>query len=87
MAQLFPIRIVPEEALTVDFLGMVVKVKAVLLDKEIFGTTFPVCVLSDAVIAPTAMLLVPSVLCVTVVVPVASCFVSFRSMLICGAFE
>ena len=80
MAQLFPIRIVPEEALTVDFLGMVVNVKAVPLDKEIFGTIWPVAVFKAAVMLPAAIDFVPSALWETVVVPVAICQLEFRLM-------
>lgn len=63
-----PISVEPDIAMEED-LGISVNAKAVLLLSEILGTIWPVCVFKAAVIAPTAIVFLPSDPCVTVVEP------------------
>jgi hypothetical protein len=66
-----PIRLEAAVVVIVLARGIVVRTRAEPEERLIFGTTFPVCVVFDAVIAPAAIVFVPSALCGTVTVPVA----------------
>lgn len=75
-----PISVEDPVTAIVDARGIFVRVRALSLASEILGTMLPVCVFSTAVIAPAAIVFVPSVPWVTVVVPDAISQESFLLM-------
>ena len=86
IVRVVPMSVEAAEDVTVDALGIVVNTSAVVDASEMLGTMLPVCVFSTAVMFPAAMVLDPSVPCVTVVVPEAICQESFFAMLLAVAF-
>lgn len=80
-----PISVDAAEDVTVEARGIVVRVSADVEARDILGTMFPVCVFNTAVMFPVAIVLVPSALWVTVVVPDAISQESFLAMLLAVA--
>ena len=76
-----PIKVDAADVVIVAARGIVVRTRADPEDSDMFGTIFPVAVFRTAVIAPAAMVFVPSELCMTVVVPEAICQESFLFIL------
>lgn len=82
IVRVFPIKLEEADEVTVDARGIVVRVRAEVEAREIFGTMLPVWVFNTAVMFPVAIVLVPSALCVTVHVPLASSRESFFDILL-----
>ena len=80
-----PINVDVAEVVIVEARGIVVSVKADVEARDILGTMLPVWVFNTAVMFPVAIVLVPSALWVTVVVPDAISQESFLAMLLAVA--